>query len=251
MLGTIKFVDKSINDISVHRFYHCDIIALCSEFQCPHWCAAQRSWTPNWVQVIYSSLFGIKNKAIHGLNSWRHMHQIQQVSLCPSFSTIRAIAFIEVQGVVGWQCSLDFQKQDGRDSGSVRAMQYWDPEFASRILGAMTQSCYIGYRAIRKCVIRGPYWIMAGRAFVVAKKVFHHRNGYILTLWEWLNEGKHFFVFKFNYINEHLCMEKNFNHLKLRYTDPCNFLTKCALVYGPCMIVPHKWTKVCWLATAN
>ena len=22
-------------------------------------------------------------------------------------------------------------------------------------------------------------------------------------------------------------------------------------LYGPCMIVPHKWTKICWLATAN
>ena len=27
--------------------------------------------------------------------------------------------------------------------------------------------------------------------------------------------------------------------------------TACALLYGPCMIVPHKWTKICWLATAN
>ena len=24
-----------------------------------------------------------------------------------------------------------------------------------------------------------------------------------------------------------------------------------SLLYGPCMIVPHKWTKICWLATAN
>ena len=24
-----------------------------------------------------------------------------------------------------------------------------------------------------------------------------------------------------------------------------------ALLYGPCMIVPHKWTKICWIATAN
>ena len=22
-------------------------------------------------------------------------------------------------------------------------------------------------------------------------------------------------------------------------------------LYGPCMIVPHKWTEICWLATAN
>ena len=24
-----------------------------------------------------------------------------------------------------------------------------------------------------------------------------------------------------------------------------------AALYGPCMIVPHKWMKICWLATAN
>ena len=33
----------------------------------------------------------------------------------------------------------------------------WDPQFASRILGAMTQSCYIGTRDIRSRVIRGLY----------------------------------------------------------------------------------------------
>ena len=34
-----------------------------------------------------------------------------------------------------------------------------DPQFASRILGAMTQSCYIGTRDIRSRVIRSPYCI--------------------------------------------------------------------------------------------
>ena len=34
-----------------------------------------------------------------------------------------------------------------------------DPQFAWRILGAMTQSCYIGTRDIRSRVIRGPYCI--------------------------------------------------------------------------------------------
>ena len=34
-----------------------------------------------------------------------------------------------------------------------------DAQFASRILGAMTQSCYIGTRDIRSRVIRGPYCI--------------------------------------------------------------------------------------------
>ena len=23
------------------------------------------------------------------------------------------------------------------------------------------------------------------------------------------------------------------------------------LLYGPCIIVPHKWTNICWLATEN
>ena len=31
---------------------------------------------------------------------------------------------------------------------------------------------------------------MAGRQFVVAKKVFHHKNGNILTPWEWMNGEK-------------------------------------------------------------
>ena len=35
-----------------------------------------------------------------------------------------------------------------------------DPQFASRILGAMTQSCYIGTRDIRSRVRRGPYCIL-------------------------------------------------------------------------------------------
>ena len=71
---------------------------------------------------------------------------------------------------------------------------------------------------------------MAGRAFVVAKEVFHHRKSNILKLWEWLNDEKQFFLSKFNYINKHFHFEKKFNHSKLRYTDPCNFLTKRALV---------------------
>ena len=45
-----------------------------------------------------------------------------------------------------------------------------DPQFASRILGAMTRSCYIGTRDIRSRVIRGPYcnctWIAIEKSFV-------------------------------------------------------------------------------------
>ena len=34
MLGTIEFVDKSVNDNSVRRLYHCDVIASHSEVRC-------------------------------------------------------------------------------------------------------------------------------------------------------------------------------------------------------------------------
>ena len=72
-------------------------------------------------------------------------------------------------------------------------------------------------------------YIMTGRAFVVTKEVFHHRKDNILKLWEWWNAEKQFFMSKFNYYNKHLYLETNLNHLTLRYTDPCNFLTKHAL----------------------
>ena len=68
---------------------------------------------------------------------------------------------------------------------------------------------------------------MAGRAFVAAKEVFRHRNGNILKLWEWLNDDKQFVSFNFNYINNNWILENNVNHLKLRYTDPCNFHQTC------------------------
>ena len=78
---------------------------------------------------------------------------------------------------------------------------------------------------------------MAGRAFVVAKEVFHHRNGNIFTMRKWLNDQKQSFLFYVNYNNQHLYFEMNFNHLKLRYTDPFNFLTKRALVNQLNMLV--------------
>ena len=37
---------------------------------------------------FYSSPFWIKHKPTHGLSSWRHMHEIKQVSLCPSSGTV-------------------------------------------------------------------------------------------------------------------------------------------------------------------
>ena len=45
ILGTIKFVDKSVNDNSAHRLDRFDVIASCSEVR--H--AARRNLTPNWV----------------------------------------------------------------------------------------------------------------------------------------------------------------------------------------------------------
>ena len=44
-----------------------------------------------------------------------------------------------------------------------------DPQFASRILGAMTQSCYIGTRDIRSRVIRGLYCITYNTAMTVTE----------------------------------------------------------------------------------
>ena len=55
-----------------------------------------------------------------------------------------------------------------------------------------------------------PGYIMTGHAFVVAKEVFHHRSAYILTLWEWLNDDKRLFLFKFSYIKKHLYLQTNF-----------------------------------------
>ena len=69
---------------------------------------------------------------------------------------------------------------------------------------------------------------------------FYHRNGSILTLWEWLNDEKQFFRWKFSYVNNHLFSVINFNHVKLRYMEPCNFLTKRALVSQPSTIVVAK-----------
>ena len=63
-------------------------------------------------------------------------------------------------------------------------------------------------------------WLLPRKYFIIETITFWN--------WEWLNDEKHVFS-KFYYINKHVYFEKNFNHSKLRYTDPCNFLTKCAL----------------------
>ena len=84
---------------------------------------------------------------------------------------------------------------------------------------------------------------MAGHAIVVVKDInllFCHGNAVILTLWQWLNDGKWFVWCKFNYFNNHLWLVKNNKHLKPRYTEPCNFLTKRAWVSQQCTLVVAK-----------
>ena len=50
---------------------------------------------------------------------------------------------------------------------------------------------------------------MTVREFLFANEVSYLRNGYIVTQWEWLNEGKQFFLFKLCYINKPLYLEKH------------------------------------------
>ena len=96
-----------------------------------------------------------------------------------------------------------------------------------------------------KCLIC--YYIMAGHVIVVVKDItllFYHENAVILTLWWWLNYGKWFVGCKFNYFNNHLWLVKNNNHLKPRYTEPCNFLTKRAWVSQQCTLVVAKDSNI-------
>ena len=60
---------------------------------------------------------------------------------------------------------------------------------------------------------------MDGRTFVAAKEVFHHRNGII---WHY----------------------ENCNHLNLRNTHPCNFLTKRALMSQPSTLMVAKESNI-------
>ena len=91
------------------------------------------------------------------------------------------------------------------------------------------------------------YWnliyIMAGCAIVVVTDItllFYHGNAVILTLWLWLNDGKWFVWCKFNYFNNHLWLVENNNHLKPRYAESCNFLTKRAWVSQQCTLMVAK-----------
>ena len=73
---------------------------------------------------------------------------------------------------------------------------------------------------------------------------FYHGNGSILTLWLWLNDEKQLFWCKFIYANNHLYLVINFNHVKLRYIEPCNFLTKRALMSQQSTLAVAKDPKI-------
>ena len=76
--------------------------------------------------------------------------------------------------------------------------------------------------------IKVNHYIMAGRACVVAKEVFIIET---VVFWHWDNgwmTEKQLFRCKFSYVSNHLYSLINFNHVKLKYIEPCNFLTKRA-----------------------
>ena len=81
MIGTIKFVDNSVNVNSAHKLDHCDVIASCSEVGC----AAQLN---SKVSLSHSQQL-----------TWIEQLEAQASkpagqSMPPIFSTIHAIAFI-------------------------------------------------------------------------------------------------------------------------------------------------------------
>ena len=82
MLGTIKFVDKRVNDNSARRLDHSDIIASLSGFGVltgvPH---SEVELQTEFMSFTAAHLGSNTNQHMLGLNTWRHMHQIQQVTL--------------------------------------------------------------------------------------------------------------------------------------------------------------------------
>ena len=99
-------------------------------------------------------------------------------------------------------------------------MYNWSQSYYINVASASLQSSSDSFRQTTR-------EIMIDRACVVVKEVFHHGNGNISKLWECLFMKNSPFS-KFNHINKHLYLENNFNHLILRYPNPCNVLTKRA-----------------------
>ena len=136
MLRTIKFVDKSVNDDSACRLDHCDIIASRNGFGVP-------MGVPHSEVELQTELKSFT--AAHlGSNTNQHTGWTLGSTCTKSSRSVYASHLVQSLQLLlfkvqrGWQCSLDFQEQDGRDSGSVRAMRYEFPwkyrEFVSFVL---------------------------------------------------------------------------------------------------------------------
>ena len=100
MLGTIKFVDRSVNDNSAGRLDHCDVIAPRNGFGVP-------TGVPH-SEVKLQTEFKSFTAAHLGSNTNQHT----------DWTLGGTCIYIVVQR--GWQCSLDLQEQDDRDCGSAR-----------------------------------------------------------------------------------------------------------------------------------
>ena len=85
---------------------------------------------------------------------------------------------------------------------------------------------------------------MAGRAFVVAKKVFIMETVVFWHCDNGLMKINNPFWCKFSYVNNHLYSVVHFNHIKLRYIELCNFLTKRALVNQQSTLVVAKDSNI-------
>ena len=59
-----------------------------------------------------------------------------------------------------------------------------------------------------------------------------------------VNDEKQLFLCKFSCVNDYLYSVINFKHVKLRYIEPCNFLTKNALVSQQSTLVVAKDSSI-------
>ena len=88
-------------------------------------------------------------------------------------------------------------------------------------------ACWSLYQSWEKCILRDTprcvtYLIMAGRAFLVAKEVFHHRECSILTLCEWLNDEKQVFFYFKSTILVNICTRRT-GLFNLHWYSPVQF----------------------------
>ena len=76
-------------------------------------------------------------------------------------------------------------------------------------------------------------WAMLVKGATGLKQFYLTKAEMMYTVSEWLNDVKNVFQ-----LDSYLL--KIFNHFKLRYTDPCNFLNKRAIVSQPSTLVFAK-----------